>query len=208
MKSGLFCVFEGIDGSGKSTLQKLVGRLCREERWTTGEHFEEIALLCEPTDLPTGAKIRHLLQSGDPIPAVEWQQLFIADRRANVRRNIRPLLERGALILQDRYFYSTAAYQGGDPPDPAPEEILKENRNEGFPDPHLLFFLEIDPTIAIRRISESRSDREVFERLETLRRIAANYERILPDTAIRLAATSLPEELVQKVMREIRGVEL
>lgn len=210
MGSGLFCVFEGIDGSGKSTLQQQAGRICREgeEGAQIRGRFTEIALLCEPTGFPTGKEIRRLLKSDEGTSAAEWQRLFIADRAENVNRNILPLLERGVLILQDRYYFSTAAYQGGDPPRLAPMAIMEENRLMGFPEPDLLFYLEIDPDLALSRIAGSRGEREVFERKETLQRIAANYEQILPSATIRLDATRSPEELVHMVLRTIPRAEL
>ena len=105
---GLFLVFEGIDGSGKTTLSKM-----------THTHLKDLGRpviwLREPSDSPWGKKIRELAGTRSRIPIEEELSYFQRDRRWNVTHNILPALKRGDSIVLDRYFYSTACYQPSAP---------------------------------------------------------------------------------------------
>lgn len=107
LNKALFCVFEGIDGVGKSTLIRYLAQKLRKEYGA-----ERVLLLQEPSLLPSGQKIRRLLQARAELKLERWFSLFVKDRKYNLRKNIRPNQKKEKLILQDRYFYSTAAYQG------------------------------------------------------------------------------------------------
>ncbi len=194
---GVFAVIEGVDGSGKSTLWTRLGeRLSRaqDEDWFH-QRFTGLALLREPTDLPPGRRIREHLAAGAQLPRDAWLELFLADRAANVSERIGPALARGELVLQDRYFYSTAAYQGDLESAPSPADIVAANRARGFPEPDLLVFLDIEPEAAWERIALRGANRESFETLAQLRRIRKNYLSCLPASALRLDATRTPAEL-------------
>ena len=103
-----------------------------------------------PTNLPTGQRLRACLQGKSPAPETDdgWMELFLADRRANVTENVIPALSQGKVIVQDRYIYSTAAYQS-DNTDRAVEllELQKE-----FPGPDGIIFLDLTPEQALQRI--------------------------------------------------------
>jgi dTMP kinase len=197
MVGGLFCVFEGIDGSGKSTLLRNVGELLRQK--LAGSHPKRsILLLKEPTDGVIGRQIRELLSSGREIEHERWLDLFLLDRIENVNANILPALGRGDIILQDRYFYSNAAYQSRDALES--ERILEKNRRNGFPEPDLLFYLDLKPERAVERLN-GRSERaaESFETLHQLQEIDARFRRILPPHTTYLDAERPPEWLAERV---------
>lgn len=107
MTPGLFLSFEGIDGSGKSTqARRLAGHLLDRGR--------EVVLTREPGGSPGAEEIRRLVLEGDPD---RWSAetellLFTAARRDHVERVIRPALERGAVVVSDRFADSTRVYQG------------------------------------------------------------------------------------------------
>lgn len=105
--AGLLVSFEGIDGAGKSTqLRRLAARLAAEGR--------EVVATREPGGSPGAEEIRRLLVEGAPgrwSPETEIL-LFTAARRDHVERLIRPALERGAIVLTDRFADSTRVYQG------------------------------------------------------------------------------------------------
>lgn len=104
----LFVVFEGPDGAGKSTqLTRLAARV--------EAHGRRVVRLLEPTHGPVGAEIRRRAREGPPFGPREELELFLRDRRENVEQNIRPALARGDVVLQDRYYHSTAAYQAARP---------------------------------------------------------------------------------------------
>jgi len=103
--SGHFITFEGIDGCGKTTQRRLTAAWLRERGHDVLETFE-------PGDTALGVEIRGLLLNGDHVPAPETELLlFLADRTQHVRELIQPALERGAIVLCDRYTDSTRAYQ-------------------------------------------------------------------------------------------------
>jgi dTMP kinase len=115
-----------------------------------------------------------------------------------VNANILPALGRGDIILQDRYFYSNAAYQSRDALES--ERILEKNRRNGFPEPDLLFYLDLKPERAVERLN-GRSERaaESFETLHQLQEIDARFRRILPPHTTYLDAERPPEWLAERV---------
>ncbi|MFC5370900.1 dTMP kinase [Arcanobacterium bovis] len=103
--SGLFISFEGGDGAGKST------QVSRLASWLEARGREVISTR-EPGGTELGAKIRELLLHGDHVAPRAEALLFAADRAHHVESKIRPALERGAVVITDRYFDSSVAYQG------------------------------------------------------------------------------------------------
>jgi dTMP kinase len=106
MASGLFISLEGIDGVGKSTQSDLLEEFLRAQG-------REVVLTLEPGGTELGQEIRHLLlhRKGDVAPRAE-ALLYAADRAHHVATKIRPALERGEVVLTDRYLDSSVAYQG------------------------------------------------------------------------------------------------
>ncbi|MEM9060347.1 MAG: dTMP kinase [Pseudomonadota bacterium] len=105
--SGVFITFEGIDGAGKSTQARLIAdRLIEAGR--------NVVLTREPGGAAGAEEIRDLLVRGDPgrWSAETEALLFTAARRDHVERTIRPALERGDVVICDRFVDSTRAYQG------------------------------------------------------------------------------------------------
>ena len=150
--------------------------------------------------MPSGRKIRKLLRARAELRAEKWLKLFIRDRRANLRKNIRPNRKKGKLILQDRYFYSTAAYQGIRQNEKlSPQRIVEYHLRHKFPEPDLLFYMDLDPQLAFERLQSSRRQPESFEKQEYLERIAQNYSAILPaEKTIRLDAKLPAQELCER----------
>jgi len=185
---GLFVVFEGIDGSGKSTLSSsLTNRLGKES-----------ILFREPSHLPGGLLIREKLKAHSTLSQTEWLELFSADRRSDLAENIEPELKKGMIVVLDRYMYSTAAYQGQDDQLTA-VEIIKNQRQE-FPEPDLLFYLRIAPGKALARLQKTRAALELFETQKHLERISNNYDSILPSETIILDGEQVIEENVEQAL--------
>lgn len=104
--AGRFVVFEGGDGAGKSTQIALLSETLRDQG-------HEVVLTREPGGTPLGSSIRELLLHGqEPVDPRAEALLFAADRAQHVQTLVRPALERGAVVLQDRYLDSSVAYQG------------------------------------------------------------------------------------------------
>jgi dTMP kinase len=105
--AGRLVVFEGGEGAGKTTqLERLALRL--------GRHGAQVRMLREPGGTPIGDEIRALLlRPGAQIPARTEALLFMASRAALMVEQVRPALDRGEIVLLDRFFLSTYAYQVG-----------------------------------------------------------------------------------------------
>ncbi|WP_061219166.1 dTMP kinase [Leptospira weilii] len=183
----IFAVFEGIDGSGKSTLCKsLVEKLV--ERGIPSVNFTE------PTNFETGKYLRKFLRGEIELGREEQINAFLNDREESLRQNILPSLESGRNVLLDRYMYSTAAYQSDD--DLLPESIIEKNLRRNFKIPDLLFYLDLSPEIALERLNRRKEEKERFETLVQLEKIHSAYEKILPKETIRIDGEKGQDEIV------------
>lgn len=168
-RTGRLIVFEGIDGTGKSTQIVLLAKKLEERGF-------EVVSTREPTDGTYGNKIRDLYNNRGSVSKQEELDLFLKDRRDHVDNLITPALQRGSLVLTDRYYLSTAAYQGAAGMDV--EEILK--RNESFaPSPDLAIIIELPPEESVRRIEQYRKESlNDFEQENYLRQVAQLFSSI------------------------------
>jgi dTMP kinase len=104
-KSGIFVTFEGIEGSGKTTQANLLYQQLLDQKI-------DVLFTREPGGTELGVNIRKMiLDSGKVYPSAELL-LFLADRNQHINEVILPALERGAVVICDRYYHSTYAYQG------------------------------------------------------------------------------------------------
>lgn len=159
--SGILIVVEGIDGAGKSTQVRRVGEALRAAG-------EDVVLSREPTDGPWGRKLRESQTTGR-MSLDEELAAFLEDRREHVRDLIAPALARGAIVVLDRYYFSTMAYQGVRGADVA--QIRRDNEKFA-PKPDVVLLVDFDPQTALRRIEQSRGDvPNTFERLDALQAI-------------------------------------
>ena len=192
-RQGFFIVFEGLDGAGKTTQVQLLAANLRQAGY-------DVVCLKEPTDGPWGQKIRHRARQEEhdvtPETELEW---FLQDRREDVASNIRPALARGQVVLLDRYYFSTMAYQGALGYDP---ESIRQ-RNEAFaPPPDLLLLLELPPQQGLERIAQQR-ERDGFERLDYLERVAAIFAAMRFPYLRRIAATAEPEVVHARICQAV-----
>ncbi len=162
MRNGLLIAFEGIDGTGKSTQLQLSASFLRDMGC-------RVITTCEPTDSSYGRRIRQLYVDRGQCTLEEELHLFIQDRQIHVQELIKPQLAAGSIVLTDRYYYSTAAYQGAAGMDVA--EIFVAN--DFAPTPDLVILLSMDPEISIARIQEGRGEQlNDFEQLDQLKKVA------------------------------------
>jgi dTMP kinase len=166
----LFIVFEGIDGAGKTTqASRLADRLGREGL--------TVVRLVEPTNGPIGQEIRRRARDGPPMAPAEELALFLEDRGQNVRENVLPALERHAVIVQDRSFLSTVAYQGA-----RPELALSSEQllalHAAMPKPDLIVLLDLDVASGLARVS-ARGKSDSFEDKTYLERVLANFRALV-----------------------------
>ena len=164
---GWLIVFEGIDGTGKSTQ-------CREMEAYLNTLEIPVTRLREPTDGIWGQKIRKILSDGrGDLTREEELSWFIKDRREDVEKNIVPALNLNKVVLMDRYYYSTAAYQGALGLDP--KNILRENENFA-PIPDRTYVFTASPEECLARIESSRESHSSFEKLEYLNQVQKIFD--------------------------------
>jgi dTMP kinase len=142
VKRGRLVVFEGVDGSGKTTQLRLLAA-------SLAERGVPHVVTKEPTDGAWGRKIRAMARSGELVAREEELRWFLEDRREHVATVVRPAVEAGKIVLCDRYYLSTVAYQGARGFDP--EALLAELEAE-FPAPDLALVFDVDPDAGLARV--------------------------------------------------------
>ncbi len=191
MSRGILIAVEGIDGTGKSTQVGLLAEYLREKGCA-------VIQTREPTDGPHGKKIRELYSDRGQVSIEEELELFIEDRRQHVHDVIGPALAAGHIVLTDRYYYSTAAYQGAAGLDP--EEVFV--KNSFAPEPDLVILLTMNPEASLARIKELRGDElNEFEQEGQLRRVAALFASFNNECIARINS----DAPLDKVGEEIRA---
>lgn len=197
--SGLFISFEGIDGVGKSTQADLL------EKYLVGLGKTVVRTL-EPGGTEVGVEIRKILlhHRGELAPRAE-AALFAADRAHHVATKIRPALERGEIVITDRYFDSSVAYQGA-----GRELSMEEVRNLSLwavggllPDLTVLLDLPADIARSRRNKTGTEPDRLESEKIEFFERARKAYLSLAanePDRFLVVDAASDVEQM-QEIIR-------
>ena len=195
---GMFITFEGGDGSGKSTqIQSVRGWFESRGR--------EVIVTREPGGTELGTEIRRLVQNGpEDVDARTEALLYAADRAYHVATVIAPALERGAVVLGDRYIDSSLAYQGA-ARSLGVDEIasLSAWATRGLY-PSLTFLLDLPPEVGARRRTDA-PDRMERESMDFHERVRHEYLRLAdaePDRIVVIDAVGTVDE----VFSEIRGV--
>ena len=157
MASGQFITFEGIDGSGKSTQARLLAEALRGEG-------RDVVLTREPGGSPGAEEIRALLVEGDP---GRWSAeteilLFTAARRDHLERTILPGLQRGAVVISDRFADSTRVYQGAAHPELRRLVDLLHASMIAV-EPRLTMIIDMDHEVALKRGLARQSGEDRFE---------------------------------------------
>lgn len=202
---GFFITFEGGEGAGKSTQ---IGRLAHLLE-TEGR---EVVVTREPGGSPGAEAVRHVLLSGAAEklgPAAE-ALLFAAARSDHVEQVIRPAVERGAIVLCDRFMDSTRVYQGMagglDPGFLSALEIVTVNGMV----PDLTLILDIDPGLGLERVSARQgASRDRFEKdgIEIHRRRREGFLEIArrePERCVVINAQADPDAVAASVVAAVR----
>ncbi len=196
----MFITFEGIDGVGKSTQLDLL------EKYLVAEGKEVLRTL-EPGGTELGQEIRHLLlhRKGDVSPRSE-ALLYAADRAHHVATKIRPALAAGKVVLSDRYFDSSVAYQGA-----ARELDVEEVKQISLwaidhliPDLTVLLDLPADEALARRSSKGTEPDRLEREQLEFFERARSEYLIMASEPRfLVIDATNSVEQIHQQVLGRV-----
>lgn len=197
---GLFVTLEGGDGSGKSTQQRLLAEWLEASGRT-------VVRTREPGGTDLGAELRELIlhRRGYMAPRAE-ALLYAADRAQHVATVVRPALERGEVVLQDRYLDSSIAYQGAGRVIDADEiRSLSMWASEGLL-PHLTVLLDIDPVEGRTRLQGKRYDRLEAEALDFHHRVRQGYLALAdaePDRFLVLEATRPIADLAEAIRERV-----
>ncbi len=209
MPRGFFLTFEGLDGSGKSTqLRKL-------HEWLL-QHGESVVAIRQPGGTPLGDRIRSLLLDSrrDSLTPLAELGLMFSDRAQAIAEIIRPALDRGAIVLCDRFTDSTEAYQGGGR-ELGWARVLALHRELCGLDPDLTLLLlpDFDASLARARrrnqraVAETGRDENRFEALDTafFRRVWDQYHAIALREPLRVVAID-GDAGVEEVHRRIVSI--
>ena len=203
--SGLFITFEGGDGSGKSTQAELLSEWLADSGRT-------VVRSREPGGTDIGLELREIVlhSRGHIAPRAE-ALIYAADRAQNIATKVRPAVERGEIVIQDRYLDSSVAYQGaGRVLDAEEVRGISVWATEDFR-PDLTILLDLDETIGRERLNEVRTrfDRLEAEKSDFHARVRAGYLALAeaePDRFLVLPATDTIESIADAIRTRVSAL--
>jgi dTMP kinase len=192
LKKGILIVFEGIDGSGKSTqVLNLINRL--EEK-----NFDVISFR-EPSQSRWGREIKLKAALPDSLTPEEELTLFQKDRAENVEKNLKPALAKRKIVILDRYYFSTFAYQGAKGID---KERIRRLNERFVVEPDLVFVLDVEAGKGLQRILDRKNRDLLFERRDYLEEVRKNFLALSGDNIVHIDG----EESKEKISDHIAGI--
>lgn len=187
--NGKLIVFEGIDGSGKSTQAKLLS----EKLNTLGFNSE---YTFEPTNREYGQKLRDSFSS-NRLTIDEELNLFILDRKMHIEYDISPWLECGKVVVLDRYYYSSIAYQGARGYD---IEKIKSLHADFIIEPDLVFIFNFEIDECLKRIEVSRGVTNLLENKSYLEKVDLIFKKFQGNKFIHIDASLSIEEIHNNIL--------
>ncbi len=195
---GLLIAVEGIDGAGKTSVAALLAQYC-------GERGIACVLSKEPTSLRWGRELRKSAQEGR-LTLEQELELFRKDREMHVAGTIRPALEQRHVVIVDRYYWSTAAYQGARGADPA--RVVADH--ESFaprPDVFLLLDVPVDQGLErIRRRGDEPNDFEKAAGLEKARGIFQTLAAQSPGHSLLVDASASVRDVSRRCLAKMQSL--
>lgn len=193
LQKGVLIVFEGIDGAGKSTQAEILLDRLKARGY-------DVAYFREPSESKWGREIKKRALFADSLSPEEELELFQKDRRENVERNLKPALEERKIVILDRYYYSTIAYQGAKGID---HEMIKKANEEFVVKPDLVFILDIDAKRGLERIQNRKKKDKLFEREDYLVKVREIFSSFEGENIIHIDALKPREEISKKIEESI-----
>ncbi len=198
-----FIVFEGLDGAGTTTQMHALARYYEFNR-------RKYMITNEPTSNPIGRMVRDVLQKRIQTTPEALALLYAADREDhlyNPSYGIARVLEEGSIVISDRYFYSSIAYQSVEC-DPDFINLIND-----FPSPRFIIYVDTPVEECIRRIDKRGEEKELFDRLDFLTAVQQNYEKAfsaLPDGVclIRIDGSRSADEVESEIRKKLSAYSL
>ena len=189
MRRGVLIVFEGIDGAGKSTQAELLKKKLLAKGY-------DVVYFREPTKSRWGREIRKKALHPDSLTPEEELDLFQKDRRENVEKNLKPALEKKKIVILDRYYYSTIAYQGAKGIE---KKRIRQMNEEFAVKPDLVFILDIDPQKGLKRIESRKKKDRLFEQEDYLVRVRKIFQGFKGENIVHIQAQKPKNEISTKI---------
>ena len=166
------------------------------------ENNEKTIILKEPTNGKYGKKLWEMLSGKREATTEQILDLFVMDRKEHVKDKINPALKKGEIVLMDRYYYSTMAYQAAAGIDV--NRIRKDN--EFAPKPDIVLIFDLPADLAMKRVM-GHSVADVFEKEEHLEKVIEAYLNLKDDPLVRIIdSTRNPEEIFEEVWKLVSEV--
>ena len=200
---GIFITLEGPDGAGKSTQIENIK-----------SYFEnagrEVVVSREPGGTPISEKLRNIVLDNGNAEMDDITEMFVyaAARAQHVSEKIRPALDKGSVVVCDRFVDSSIAYQGygrnlGD-------QVAEVNRYAtGGLEPDVTFFMDLDPEIGRSRIGKDVRDRLEQQKLDFHYRVYEGYKAICekyPERVVRIDATRTIDEIKEDIYSKLEAL--
>lgn len=202
MKKGFFISFEGGEACGKSTQIELFKKYVQ-----TLPNKEDFVFFHEPGGTPLGEEIRNLLLNyteDAPVPKAELL-LFYASRAQAVEKIVLPALESGKIIIADRFYDSSIAYQAMARNILSPNQVLQLTKMIiGDLSPDLTFYLKLPPEIAYKRKNQMSLDRIEKEGFDFYQKVSDGFDyisNIENKRFVTIDATKSIEEIHQEIVK-------
>jgi dTMP kinase len=193
--SGTFIVLEGPDGSGTTTLSRMLA----EKLISDGK---EAVLTKEPTDGVYGKKLREDLSNKNRMPPKDFQKIFCDDRAEHLESIVNPALNDGKFVVSDRYYHSTFIYGSAEG---VPMEELEE-MNKEFPAPGLTIFA-LPPFEVCKERIHKRESRDAYEQDDFMRKVYEGYKKYSDEhqDIVVVDTSKSPEENIDEIVHHLNS---
>lgn len=189
---GKFIAIEGVDGCGKSTHARLLAKWLRSKGY-------RVVVTDEPTNSPIGRVIKRVLRGELKVPIAAEALLFAADRLHHAEQLIIPALRKGRIVITERYYFSSLAYQAARR---LPAQWISK-LNERAPVPDLAVLIDVPAYVALDRIRGSRK-LDTFEKdLKLQRKVRAIYLQMVKKRKLKLVDGARVASQVQADLRKL-----
>lgn len=189
---GILIAFDGIDGAGKTTQVRLLEKALTEIG-------ETVIVSKEPTDGEWGQKLRDSALAGR-LAFDDELEAFINDRQDHLKRKIIPALEAGNIVILDRYFYSTIAYQGILVAD---HKTIEDRIRANVVVPDVAYWMDLPADLAVHRVTTRDGRPNLFEHQEDLAKAGKIFRSIsMSDSILRRVDATMSVPLLYQLIVE------